>query len=285
VAVPAAALAVLAPSPAPAAWVANTVRAATPFAAGCTAAAGARAVALSQGVLNAMKMTAIKVAAALLLLAGLGTGASVWTCQALAADPQETPRTDPAAGERPGKEGQKKDRPGDKKERPGGVPRERDEPGIRGILKGVDAAKKTIDVTVARDGGEIQEHLLPVAKDAAITADGKEKAGLADLKPGMRVQVGLSKDRKTAVRIRAESGRPRERQNNVSGTLRKVDGKENTVTVTVVGPREGQFQDQTFKLPRDFPVAGLQPGARVILQLSADRSTVLSIRVARGDKE
>jgi RNA polymerase sigma factor (sigma-70 family) len=283
-------------------WVARTVLAATQFAAGQTAAAGgfsAGAVALTQGVLKAMWMTRLKLAAVLcLFVAAAGSGLGVLARQALADRPTDTSQAeaarpeanDPAPGARTVADPVAQDQGGKGKEV--GGKKERDEPGLKGVLQSVDPAKRIINVKVMRDGGEIQDHELAVAKDASVSVPGKEKAALTDLKAGMRVAVGLSADRKTAVRIRVDAGKQAKQKNTVSGIFRSADAVKNTITVSVAGPREGQTQDQTFSLARDVAIttakgagrlADLQPGMRILLRLSADRSVVISIETVRGD--
>jgi hypothetical protein len=155
-----------------------------------------------------MLLTKLKTAAAVLLAVGLlSTGAGVLTQRALAEPVKEQKKTAEDGGR------------------------------VEGVLKALDAAKKTITVTVA--GKDVQtgqknaqEKAFAVAADATIVLAGQGKKGgqtvkLADLKEGMHLVVRLSQDKKTATRIQAA-----EKENAVEGAVKAVDAGQNTLTVT-----------------------------------------------------
>ncbi|MFN4258148.1 MAG: RNA polymerase sigma factor [Gemmataceae bacterium] len=76
--------------------------------------------------------------------------------------------------------------------------------GVQGTLKGVDANKRNITVTVA-DGpekGATADKTYELADDVRVFAADKENGSLADLKPGAYVFIKLDPERKTAVAIK-----------------------------------------------------------------------------------
>ncbi len=259
----------------PAPLVVSTVQAAAQLAAGKTAAGlvSAKVAALTEGVLKAMFLTKLKMAAALVLVIGLlAVGSGLLGHRALAgtaADPAEAALDKPptptnlAALQRP------------KKEQP------RDGTLVTGPLEAVDAVKRTVTISIfSRKEGESTGKTFAVAKDAKIQKD-FAPAKLADLKPGGRVTLKLSAD-KTAVVSISLVGR------TVSGEF--FDAGKKTITVTVEA-RGGVKEKRTFPIAKDakVTVAGkaatlgdLKEGTRVMLTFSADDENIIQIQTAAG---
>jgi RNA polymerase sigma factor (sigma-70 family) len=281
----------------PEAWVASTVKAALQFAAGSSAAAGAgsaQAAALSQGVIYAMMMTKVRIAAGVLLMVGaLAAGIGMLAHTALA----ERPAADFSPAATPVEITQEAQQANPAKNRDGAQPnpaaqKDREDLSIRGILNAVDPDKKTITVHIQRDGGKIEDHTLSFGKDVVISVAGKEKAGVADLKVKMRVTVVMSADRKNAVRISEAVRGGRARQNVVTGTFRKLD--KDSIVVAIPGQREGETTDRSYKVVDKAPVsipgieqarlADLKAGTRIVLQLSPDQTVVIAVRTLQGER-
>jgi RNA polymerase sigma factor (sigma-70 family) len=114
-----------------------------------------------------------------------------------------------------------------------------EEPTLRGILQGVDAAKGTLTVTLperARDQAP-QEKTIPVAKDAEVVIDdgrggrfSLKEAQLADLGEGALVILCLSIDGKLVQSVLAEAP-------TVSGTVKELDAAKKTLALVVRPPR------------------------------------------------
>lgn len=92
----------------------------------------------------------------------------------------------------------------------------------QGVVKAVDPARNSITVSVARQGRQIDQ-IMTLPKNVPVVIGGKVGT-VADLKPGMRVGLSLSKDKKAVVGIRevpANVGKQNRGQNN------KGDGQQN----------------------------------------------------------
>lgn len=295
----------------PALLLVSTVKAGIAFAAG-NASAGlvsAPVLLLTKGVLHAMLLTKLKIAAVVLVVAGIvGLSGGILLPQALAdrtnpdvstvqatEDPSLQAIAPPSAlvaadgdekKEKKAEEGRQKDG-----EKEGAV--------VSGILKAVDPTKSTITITLRRDGGNLDQ-TYSVAKDVPVFLAPKEKAeavrgDLASLKAGMTVVLKLSADRKSVESIK--EGRPEGgvKGINLQGVLKAVDATKQTIIVTVQR-KEGQpGVDETFDVSKEaiinaggkdrVPLGDLKPGTRLGLKLSEDKKTVIAIREVRGDKE
>ncbi len=171
---------------------------------------------------------------------------------------------------------------------------------IRGILKAVALAPRTITVTIAdKKSDPGQDKTFPVAKSTTvIILDGKSKdkssigeSKLEDLPIGAVVNLKLSADQKVVSNIQAEGP-------EIQGIVKAVDGAQNTITVNV---NDGtQAVDKTFRVLSTTSIAisdgrdtgkktsgsskltDLPVGAQVTLKLSPDQKSVLSVS-ARGE--
>ncbi|MBI1830364.1 MAG: hypothetical protein HYR84_02800 [Planctomycetes bacterium] len=85
-------------------------------------------------------------------------------------------------------------------------------PAMMGMLKAIDADKRTITIAIPRGRNDVEEKTLSVAKDARVTFDGKETK-LGDLKPGENgpfVQVRLTLNQQAVQAVMAQTPRMRE---------------------------------------------------------------------------
>jgi RNA polymerase sigma factor (sigma-70 family) len=255
----------------PTSVVASTIKAASLFAAGQAAAAGAISVkvtALTEGVLKTMLLTKLKTATLVLLtVALLGTGAGWLTHQALAEKP-----TDKAV-----KDAGKKD-----------------QTELSGVVKAVDASRNTVTLHPGKEFPE--ERTFHVAADAKVLLDdgtgdklGFQEGRLTDLTDGAPVILRLSEDQKV-VRIWMEGP-------TIQGTLKAADAATGTITASVALKKGEPAADKTFAVAKnaklfiddgkvqDKSKPAKQPGladlpanAVVYLKLSADRKIVGSVR-------
>jgi RNA polymerase sigma factor (sigma-70 family) len=132
------------------------------------------------------------------------------------------------------------------------------------LVKAVDVEKGTITFA-DKASPDVAGKTFPVARDASLSIDGKP-GKLADLPKGALVNLGLCVHRKTARRVTAQGSQ-------VSGVVKAVDAKKNTITVgektyTVARDASIAIDDKPGKL------AGLPAGATVSLSLRVDQKTV-----------
>jgi RNA polymerase sigma factor (sigma-70 family) len=275
----------------PVALVGETVKAAIPFAAGQAAAGlvAARPAAWTEGVLKAMFMTKLKIAAAIILVVALGaTGVGLLTPALLAQQRGAPPeRARPDAG------------------RERGDVRGTSRPEVRGLLKAVDADKGTITVATFERREAPTEQTFTVSKAVEVGLGGGLGRGgrgtlhegkLADLAPGAIVTLQLNGDGKVVEFILADGP-------TIGGIVKWVDAGKNTVTISTVthsGRRDEapQEEEKTFTLTpktevgvddgtgrlfslRQTKLADLPVGAVARLKLSADLKQVQTL-VAEG---
>jgi RNA polymerase sigma factor (sigma-70 family) len=242
-------------------------------------AASAPVVALAEGVLKAMLFSKLKIATALVAaVAVVGTG----LC-ALADRPAPDRREGGLAG-------------GAGSARPGFVAKAQKEkkehgPSLHGTLKAIGDGKITVAVFTGNKK-ETADKTFGLASDVKVfLAEGKkgEEGKLADLSPGLGVEVRLSVDQKSVEQIVAHGP-------TVGGTVKAVDPAKNTITIGYKKGPEG-LVEKTFELPPGTPIhlpsrskekgarppegklADLTPGTNVVLQLSVDKKHVRSIAV------
>jgi RNA polymerase sigma factor (sigma-70 family) len=256
----------------PASVVSSTIKAVTLVAAGPAAGAGAisaQVAALTEGVLKAMLLTKLKIAAVVLLAVGVfGLGAGVLTHRAQAEKP--TAKTGKGEGQEATSE-------------------------VTGVAKAVDTAKNTITIQLGK--GFAGQKTFALARDAKVFLDdgtgdklGFEEGKLTDLTEGISVTLRLSPNQQEVLRIWAEGPR-------VQGILKAADAGNNTLTVAVSATKGEPAADKTFpvlksarlsiddgkgkdksKSAKANSLADLPPGAVVFLKLSADQKAVGSIR-------
>lgn len=178
-------------------------------------------------------------------------------------------------------------------------------PTLRGVLKSVDAEKRTVTIATSggRGGRERGEAPAEETKTFALAAraeiavdDGRGKAfsvkeaKIADLPQGSLVTVRISVDQKEAYGILAEGP-------GVSGEVKAVDAGKNTLTLAgrAGGRGEDAAADQTFEVSPDAEViiddgkgrllsvkaaklGDLLPGNMVMGKLSPDQKQIVIVR-------
>lgn len=169
-------------------------------------------------------------------------------------------------------------------------------PSHNGVLKSIDAGQKTLTVTVMikPELKQTEEMTFAIAEGAKIYLEdrlGKDQpiieGKLADLTEGTHVTVQLDVDKKTAHTITA-------RGPGLLGVVKSVNASLNTITVSTKG-QSGHTEhtitlatgakvllnDGLTKETRDQEgkLADLAEGTRVLLQLTVNRASALSIRV------
>jgi RNA polymerase sigma factor (sigma-70 family) len=236
----------------------------------------AEVAALVEGVLKAMFLTKIKLTAVVLLLLAVSvTGFGVLTQQALA------DRLNPTAA-LPGREDKKPDKT-------------EQGPTVHGVVKAIDADKHTITVTVGVDKKkETEEQTFTLASDVKVTLqdnltkDQPPPAGkVADLTEGTGVALQLSVDKKSVVAISAHGP-------GLQGTVKSVDASKDSLTigtkdkkgpvehtVTLAKGAKVLLNDGLTKGTPDQEgkLSELSEGTSVLVQLSVDRKSALSVRV------
>jgi RNA polymerase sigma factor (sigma-70 family) len=175
-------------------------------------------------------------------------------------------------------------------------------PAVRGVLKAVEAEKKTITVTIAgrREGRgreeavAEEEQTYAVSPNAEIGADdgrgrlfSVKEVKLSDLATGSIVVLFLSVDRKQAESVLAEGP-------NFGGHVKAVDAAKNSLTL-VTPSRGGDPEEKTLEVApnaiivlddgkgrrfslKEGKLADVAVGAVAQVKLSADQKHVTSIR-------
>lgn len=169
-------------------------------------------------------------------------------------------------------------------------------PSVRGVVKSVDAANKSLTVVVNPGGrGEDPvEKSLTVSDSAEIGIDdgrGKrfsiKEGKLADVTPGCVAMLWLTVDQKLVSAATFEGP-------NVNGMIKSVDINKNTVTVTQP-QRGGDAEEKTYELAKETlslvddgkgrrfslkegKLADMPVGSMVFLKLAPDQKYVAMIR-------
>jgi RNA polymerase sigma factor (sigma-70 family) len=263
----------------PSAVAATTIKAATIFAAGQTAATGAlsaKAVVLAEGVLKAMLLTKLKVVTA--ALAGVlvvSATAAALTQQVLATKPVAPPN---AAQQQVAQKPPESPPTAEKKEPvvPPIKAKKEDEAiptFVMGVVKAVDVGKGTLCVT-NKDG----EGTFTVAKDASVEIDGKP-GQLSGLPEGAIVNLRQFVDARTARVVQANGPW------FWGVVVKSVDAEKRTITVNA------NKEERTFGVAKDAfisvdgkmgPLSAVPPGAHLDLALGVDQRTVCHI-TAKGE--
>jgi RNA polymerase sigma factor (sigma-70 family) len=276
----------------PASLLRSTARAGVAFAAGPAGAVDlpAPVVGLAGSLLRPKLAGALKVAAlALLTLGAVGPGLGVGAGQLVPTAPSTAEATPaglvlppPASPVAAAPRDAAPPEPPSAPQTGGRSARE-----VLGILRSVDARGNRL-TALARDGDEVAERTLAVRRDAAIVTREGKPLGLADLRPGTKVILGLSDDRKSIVSVRASEKVSEKadagRAPALRGTVRSVDPVKRQVTLAVrvagatgertLGVAEGAkvFLDGTAA---EF--AALKAGRAVWLELTPDGKTATAI--------
>jgi hypothetical protein len=108
---------------------------------------------------------------------------------------------------RPAVADERERRVADERERRAAEGRGRGAPQLRGAVKGIDPAGKTLTLTVLQDGIELTG--VFTLADTTTVQVGRQQGQLADLKPGTPVVLQLAEDRKTLVSVHVVVGERR----------------------------------------------------------------------------
>ncbi|HEY8503654.1 MAG TPA: alpha/beta hydrolase, partial [Gemmataceae bacterium] len=178
-------------------------------------------------------------------------------------------------GDSPG--GQK---PGDKPKKP--APPAAKGPSVSALLRSADAAEGTVTVTLLKEDAGA-ERTFELDKDLHVLLD-RKGAKLGDLKPGVRVTLRLTEDRKSVHAISAEGP-------TLRGNLETIDADRGRVLIAVK-TKEGT-EEQLLELSKDVQVAvagkknatlaDVQPGEPAHVTLSADELKVIALRVGKEE--
>jgi hypothetical protein len=170
-------------------------------------------------------------------------------------------------------------------------------PTVRGQLKAVDAAKKTLTIgqTAGRDqAGEDKTYSLAADAEVAVD-DGRgrrlslKEAKLTDLAPGAQVTARLSIDMKQVQFVMAEGP-------TYSGMIKAIDPAKKTLTLTIRPPRgDDAGEEKPLMVSGDAVVllddgkgrrlsvkevklSDVPAGAAAIVKLSVEQTFVMSLR-------
>jgi RNA polymerase sigma factor (sigma-70 family) len=168
---------------------------------------------------------------------------------------------------------------------------------LRGVLKAVDAGKKTLTIKMQVDPStkETVDKTYRAADDAKVYInDAIEKTlvlpqgTLADLSEGTHIELRLSVDGKSFVSVQA-------RGPGLHGGVKEFDKEKNTLTINTKG--KDDLEEQTLKLAKGMKIIlddgigkkgdparegtteNLTEGARIHVQLSVDRKTALGVQI------
>jgi hypothetical protein len=172
-------------------------------------------------------------------------------------------------------------------------------PMIQGVLKGVDATNKLLTIAVF-DRGTRERTEQPEDKTYSVAApaeigidDGRgsrfslKEGKLVDLIPGAHITAQLSLDQKSITSVTAAGP-------TIVGTVKEMDSKKNTITVTSARGRE-QAEERTVELAKDTVIViddgkgnrfsfkegkpgDVVTGSMVNVRLSLDQKTAATIR-------
>lgn len=165
-------------------------------------------------------------------------------------------------------------------------------PNLYGVAKSIDAAKSTLTITSPQRGGEAEEKIFEVAKNAMILLDdGKgrrlslKEGKLADVPVGSAIMVKLSADQKSVSTLRAEGP-------SANGRLKSIDAGKGTITVEIFVARGENPEEKTYTFAKDVRVTidgkegkladiKVEDGTFAQVRLSLDQKTVQAIMIGR----
>jgi RNA polymerase sigma factor (sigma-70 family) len=153
-------------------------------------------------------------------------------------------------------------------------------PNLETIVKGVDAAKKTINIRAEGNNGFEFEVPLSVAEDVEVYVDALP-AGIADLATGKKIWVEFGLDKKIVEKIETEAA-----PDELSATFKAMDDKTVTLTIQVAGHRDQRKIDLKFPLGdkvayrlsgKDITAKELLANMPVRVRFADNRQTVTNI--------
>jgi hypothetical protein len=170
-------------------------------------------------------------------------------------------------------------------------------PTLRGTIKAVDGAKKSITLTLgaARGAEAAEERTYTVASGGDILMENERprrffplrEAQLGDLPVGAVATLKLSLDQNTAMHVLVEGP-------TIAGVLKALDPGKGTVNVLIGRSRESDGEEKSYTVAKDVRVwadgaesklADLKvadPPQTVMLKLSLDQKAVRTMQVGSG---
>jgi hypothetical protein len=166
-------------------------------------------------------------------------------------------------------------------------------PSLVGRVKAVDAANKTLTVTVGPPRGEDlpEEKTLAVAADALVVLDdgrgrrlSAKEGKLADVPVGAAVQLRLSANQTAITLLRAEGP-------TMPGLVKSVDAAKGTITLAIPVARGEPPEEKTYPVAKDArfvldgseaKLADVKPaedGPFAIVRLTLDQKAVQGLTV------
>jgi RNA polymerase sigma factor (sigma-70 family) len=275
--------------------VSSTIKSASMFAVGKTAAISVNVAAMAKGALKAMLLAKLKkVTLALLMLVVMGVGAGAGIQSVLGQNAPDGKKGDNASPQ------EAKEQKGAARSNEALLNRKVQE--ASWLLTNVDTAKNTISVTTplpnhlgtfyvlerGRMRSQVQPGVslsgLPVAKNAVIQLNGKN-VKLSELKDEMRLSLQMSKDSLTIIGITATSP-----DTDAQYTVKAVDANNNTISVTIGrdGPvleglpvaKDAKIEAEYFdmnkaRITEGRKLSDLQAGMPVRLEMGLDGGKLL----------
>lgn len=262
----AAMLAESAPAAVPGTLLTATVQAGTQFAAGQATGdlVSARALELTQGVLQAMFVTKLKLTAAIVLSLGLLATAGGLIAQRALADRSVRAAT----AEAPQRSASQAADQAPKKEAPP----------VIGLVKAIDTNKSSVTLAPYGKAKEAAEETFALAREVKVTLDDGTALKLTDIAAGIYVWATPSDDKKTVTALRAM--RPAD-----SGAVKAVDADKKSITIAGRGGERAFAVADDAKIvisSKESKLSDVKEGMQVSLRLSLDKKTVLSIQVGTG---
>ncbi len=164
--------------------------------------------------------------------------------------------------------------------------------GVSGLVKKVDEKAGTITIGVVTQKGQPPENqTFTLAADAKISVLGKP-AKLSEVMTEKPVYLALNADKKVAVVSQDKTADKGDKgAAGISGQLKKIDDKANTITLAIVTQKGQPAEDKTFTLTADVKVSVLGNPAKlsdikadkpVQLKLDADKKVVAIVQVDKG---
>ena len=164
--------------------------------------------------------------------------------------------------------------------------------GPSGVVKKVDDKAGTITLAVVTQKGQpAEDQTFTLAADAKIVVLG-QPAKISEIKTDKPAQLTLNTDKKVTVIAQGDKASIKgEKGIGVSGQVKKIDDKANTITIAVVTQKGQPPEEQTFKLTADVKISVLGNPAKlsdvkadmpVQLKLDADKKVLALVQVEKS---
>ncbi|MBI2866991.1 MAG: hypothetical protein HYX97_01490 [Chloroflexi bacterium] len=147
---------------------------------------------------------------------------------------------------------------------------------VEGVIKSLDAAKKTLTVT-AEENGDIT---LEVTAETEIQMEDEGQAAFADLRVGQEVEVKYDVETKDALKIEVEEEEDNEAE--VEGVITSVNESAKTITIRGSNGVETSYRltaSTTLELHGAQTFEGLKTGMRVKAKVSRTDNELLKLEL------